>query len=137
MLSTFCHKNQDQWDVFLPQVLMAYRSSVHSSTGQTPNAMMLGREITIPLRAVIPEPVNSNAGDVDGENYVTTLKKKLHQIHKLGRENLKRSTLYQKKHYDIGAKKKCYKEGQAVWLHDTSRKVGVCQKLSYRWNHHM
>lgn len=47
MLSTFCHKNQDQWDVFLPQVLMAYRSSVHSSTGQTPNAMMLGREITI------------------------------------------------------------------------------------------
>lgn len=91
MLSTFCHKNQDQWDVFLPQVLMAYRSSVHSSTGQMPNAMMLGREITIPLRAVIPEPVNSNAGDVDGENYVTTLKKKLHQIHKLGRENLKRT----------------------------------------------
>lgn len=77
--------------------------------------------------------MNSNAGDVDGENYVTTLKNKLHQIHKLGRENLKRSTLYQKKHYDIGVKKRCYKEGQAVWLHDTSRKVGVCQKLSYRW----
>lgn len=132
MLSTFCSKKQDQWDIFLPQVLMAYRSSVNSSTGQTPNAMMLGRELILPLRAIIREP-ESNTAELDEENYISTLKRKLQVIHELGREKLKQSAIYQKKHYDIKAKKKSYKEGQAVWLHDTTRKVGVCQKLSYRW----
>lgn len=69
----------------------------------------------------------------DEGNYISRLKKKLHQIHELGREKLKQSVKYQKKHYVIGARKKYYKEGQAVWLHDTSRKVGVCQKLAHRW----
>ena len=132
MLSTFCSKKQDQWDIFLPQVLMAYPSSVNSSTGQTPNAMMLGRELILPLRAIIREP-ESNTAELDEENYISTLKRKLQVIHELGREKLKQSAIYQKKHYDIKAKKKSYKEGQAVWLHDTTRKVGVCQKLSYRW----
>lgn len=134
MLSTFCNKNQDQWDEFLPQVLMAYRASINSSTGQTPNAMMLGREVILPLRAIIKEPAGGSSGDVADEGkYISRLKKKLHQIHELGREKLKQSVKYQKKYYDIGARKKYYKEGQAVWLHDTSRKVGVCQKLAYRW----
>lgn len=134
MLSTFCNKNQDQWDEFLPQVLMAYRASINSSTGQTPNAMMLGREVILPLRAIIKEPAGGSSSDVADEGkYISRLKKKLHQIHELGREKLKQSVKYQKKYYDIGARKKNYKEGQAVWLHDTSRKVGVCQKLAYRW----
>lgn len=134
MLSTFCNKNQDQWDEFLPQVLMAYRAFINSSTGQTPNAMMLGREVILPLRAIIKEPAGGSSGDeADEGKYISRLKKKLHQIHELGREKLKQSVKYQKKYYDIGARKKYYKEGQAVWLHDTSRKVGVCQKLAYRW----
>lgn len=77
MLSTFCHKNQDQWDEFLPQVLMAYRASINSSTGQTPNAMMLGREVILPLRAIIKEPAGGSSSDVvDEGKYISHLKKK-------------------------------------------------------------
>ena len=47
MITMYCENNQHTWDEFLPQLLMAYRSSVHSSTGQTPNRMTLGREITM------------------------------------------------------------------------------------------
>lgn len=42
------------------------------------NVMMLGWEIIIFFRVVILEFVNSNVGDVDGENYVIILKKKLY-----------------------------------------------------------
>jgi hypothetical protein len=35
---------------------MAYRSSKHASTKVTPNKMMLGREITLPVQAFISEP---------------------------------------------------------------------------------
>ena len=56
MLSMYCKKNQHSWDEYLQQVLMAYRSSVNASTGFTPNMMTLGREITLPMKAVIGIP---------------------------------------------------------------------------------
>ena len=33
MLAMFAGKNRDDWDDLLPAVMMAYRSSVHESTG--------------------------------------------------------------------------------------------------------
>ncbi|CAC5422630.1 unnamed protein product [Mytilus coruscus] len=56
MLTFYCQNDQRNWDEILPQVMMAYRSSVHASTGQTPNMMMFGRNIFLPMEAVIPRP---------------------------------------------------------------------------------
>ena len=53
MLSMYCNKNQRNWDEFLQQVMMAYRSSIHASTGQTPNKMTLGRDVVLPLQALM------------------------------------------------------------------------------------
>ena len=36
MLSKYISKAQRDWDEYLPLLLLAYRSSVHESTGQTP-----------------------------------------------------------------------------------------------------
>ena len=47
MLTMYCTQDQKDWDLYLPQVMMAYRSSVHSSTGQSPNKMVYGREIML------------------------------------------------------------------------------------------
>ena len=38
---------------------MAYRSSVHESTGETPNMLMLGREIEVPLDLITEPPPDS------------------------------------------------------------------------------
>ncbi|PIK59483.1 Retrovirus-related Pol polyprotein from transposon [Apostichopus japonicus] len=43
MLSAVVSENQRDWDEWLPHVTMAYRSSVHETTGETPSVMMLGR----------------------------------------------------------------------------------------------
>ena len=49
MLTMYCNDNQDNWDVCLPQVMMAYRSSSHASTKISPSKVVLGREIVLPL----------------------------------------------------------------------------------------
>ncbi|CAC5405631.1 unnamed protein product [Mytilus coruscus] len=49
MLSSFVEQNQRNWDEYIPFVMMAYRASEHETTGQTPNSLMLGRELSTPL----------------------------------------------------------------------------------------
>ena len=42
MLTMYCEKNQETWENYLQQVMMAYRSSIHASTTRTPNSMLFG-----------------------------------------------------------------------------------------------
>ena len=42
MLAMFAGENRDDWDDLLPAVMMAYRSSVHESTGFSPYRLMFG-----------------------------------------------------------------------------------------------
>ena len=45
MLSKVVDENHKNWDDCLPIVMMAYCSSIHKSTGESPVKMMLGRDI--------------------------------------------------------------------------------------------
>ena len=101
MLTVYCEKGQNRWDEFLPKVLMAYRSSKHSSTHFLPNMMVLGRNITSPFEDVIRRP--PSAGDVDIADYISDLHAKLHSVHEIARKNLKTSAEYQKRNYDLKA----------------------------------
>ena len=49
MLAMFAGENRDDWDDLLPVVMMVYRSSVHESTGFSPNRLMFGEECTLPM----------------------------------------------------------------------------------------
>ena len=40
------------WDVHLPYVLMTYRAHIHGSITCTPNLIMLGGELSLPLDLV-------------------------------------------------------------------------------------
>ena len=46
MLRQMTSKHQQDWDEHIDLATMAYRSTVHDSTGQTPNRMMLGERVT-------------------------------------------------------------------------------------------
>lgn len=132
MLTIFCEKKQKLWDTFVPQILMAYRSSIHSSTGKTPNKMVFGKEVTLPLQAVIPTLCRET--DIQEVNeYVEILQKRFQSAHEEARKSLKKSNSYQKRHYDLRAKKRSLYDGQAVWVYEPTRKVGVCHKLTSKW----
>ena len=55
MLAMFAGKNRDDWDDLLPAVMMAYRSSVHESTGFSPYILMFGEECTLPMDIGLPK----------------------------------------------------------------------------------
>jgi hypothetical protein len=135
MLTMYCENDQHNWDKYLPQVMMAYRASVHTSTGVSPNMMMLGREVTLPLEAVTSRPVDNSDADTEpgGDDYVCKMREKFQLAHKMARKNLKKHATYRKRHYDLKAKRRSIPIGQPVWLHDPSRKPGVCHKLTSKW----
>ncbi|CAG2199696.1 unnamed protein product [Mytilus edulis] len=56
MLSSFVEQNQRDWDEYIPFVMMAYRASEHETTGQTPNSLMLDRELSTPLDIMYEMP---------------------------------------------------------------------------------
>jgi len=39
---------QEEWDTVLPQAMRVFCSTPHTSTGETPNLLMLGRETRVP-----------------------------------------------------------------------------------------
>ncbi|CAG2221022.1 unnamed protein product [Mytilus edulis] len=111
-LSMYCKQKQDQWDQYLQQVMMAYRSSVHASTSKTPNSMLFGREVTLPLQAVIPQPDTEIQENRSPDDYVAHLQNKLKENHAFARKALKKVSIYQKKRYDLNAKKRFFKRGK-------------------------
>lgn len=127
----YCIRDQKDWDLYLPQVMMAYRASVHSSTGLTPNRMVFGREIMLPMAALVGQPKEENPVTMD--KYVENLQEKLQQAHELARKNLKKNAVYRKKQYDLKSSKRILQPGQAVWLYEPSKKPGICPKLAPRW----
>lgn len=53
MLSLFVDANELNWENLLSYVTMAYRSSVHASTGYTPYKVLFGREIVLPVDVML------------------------------------------------------------------------------------
>lgn len=61
---------------------------------------MLGREMVMPLQAVIGQPDKDESWE-DEKDYVQSLKSKLQSIHELARKFLKERSQYQKKNMTV------------------------------------
>ena len=132
MLTMYCEKKQDSWDEHLSYVMLAYRSSVHDSTGFSPNMMMLGRDVELPLQVVVSRPKDEEY--TDPADYVSDLKQKMEQAHEVARKRLQRSAKYQKKYYDHRATAAPhFKCGDSVWYFCPTFGKGVCRKLTSDW----
>ncbi len=100
-------KHQQDWDKVLPYAIMAYRSSVQESTGETPHAMLYGEDMELPID-LWNIPTNSKE-DTDKEfttNYCQELRRKLRATHERVREVLKMAARRQKRNYDKGIRVK-------------------------------
>ena len=56
MLCHYVSSNQKNWDQKLPFMMMAYRSTVYDSTGFSPNQMMMGRKMNLPIDVIFGGP---------------------------------------------------------------------------------
>jgi hypothetical protein len=128
MLQPF--ERQKDWDEYLPYVNMAYRSSVQESTGETPNMMMLGRDVRLPVDLVVGGVPDEGECDT---LYADELREKIRAVHERARVVLGSSMRRQKRNYDRHAHGPLYKVGQFVWLHNTTRQPRLSKKLMLPW----
>src|SRR5258705_10769606 len=54
LLSHYIDSDQKNWDQLIDLVLYAYRSAVHTSTGETPHFLLFGRDMPVNLMSFLP-----------------------------------------------------------------------------------
>jgi hypothetical protein len=101
MLSAFVNEQGDDWDQHLPYVMLAYRSSVHASTGTTPNMMVYGRETNLPVDLMFPCAKAYQGPSECSHEYVEWVRRALASAHELARQHLGKAAIRQKRGYDV------------------------------------
>ena len=128
MLSKFVSANQKDWDEYLPLLLLAYRSSVHESTKQTPYMMFYGRHALLPVDFLCCPPCTETK--MSSNEYVLEW---LSKIHSIARTDMNKASDRQKKTSDHRVHVIPYKEGDLVWLRLCNKTKRPCPKLQPRW----
>ncbi|CAG2200883.1 unnamed protein product [Mytilus edulis] len=129
MIKAYLRGQQENWDLNLGCLASAYRSTVHASTGMTPNLLMLGREVRIPAELAygsttkyIPQDITSY-----GE-YVDYLKEHMQIAHDVARKHLGSEARRHKEIYDSKISVYKYEQGDLVWYLNENRIKGVAPK---------
>ena len=133
MIASYVSKNQKDWDVNLPLLTAAYRCCDHASTGYTPNMLMLGREVFLPVQIALGS-LHPHQDPVGTNEYVSDLRDKMSVVFSHVREHLQKAQILQKKDYDSRIALKTYKVGDAVYVLDSTKQIGLSPKLKLdRW----
>lgn len=104
---------------------MAYRLSVHQSTGVIPSAMMIGSEIRLSIDLVFGrhEVTFLKKNMAYYSAFVNDLQEESSNIHKLARENLIVSAQTMKKNYDFKVNLYRYNVGDYVWYFNQKKRL--------------
>ena len=127
VLSRYVSDNQKDWDVHLPHVLMAYRSSVHEATKYSLFFLMFGRKVRLPVDATFGCCPDEQA---NAPEYVAAVRSSLETAHDIVRQNLNEAQRRQKDYYDSRVSGDPYSAGDRVWLHSSAVKRGTLSKLA-------
>jgi len=117
MLGKVTQENQRDWDERLPFVLAAYRATVHSSTGFTPNKVFLGRENRMPVDVVMGLPPEEVNGSQSIDEFVVRQQELAEDAFQLVRQHLGQNASRRKSTYDTRVRKTEYLVGDWVWYY--------------------
>ena len=98
-LTKCINEEQSNWLQQLPYVMMAYRSSVHESTGYTPQFLVFGQELRLPLDCRHLNQQENETTDI--HEFVQNKQQEFHRAFELVRRNLnekqkRRNAIYKK-----------------------------------------
>ncbi|MCG7878903.1 MAG: RNase H-like domain-containing protein, partial [Candidatus Thiodiazotropha endolucinida] len=129
LLSAFVNEDHTDWDQLLPYVMMAYRSSEHETTGFTPNYMMLGREVSVPIDIQFGSPIERTFAS----EWVNKLKDRMEWAHELARLNIEGAILRQKRYHDSKLFWDSFEPGDKVFVFFPTTRPGRCRKFRGLW----
>ena len=113
MLAMFAGKNRDDWDDLLPAVMMAYRSSVHESTGYSPYRLMFGEECTLPMDIGLPAELSQSQEEITSP-YAIWVRDALEEAYEQVRLHSGQAVRRQKRLFDRRAVKRIFAKGDWV-----------------------
>ena len=116
--------DQREWDAYLPQIFRTLRSVPHSTTAETANYLVYGREVRIPGDLLMEQdgdhgqPVNTYAAD---------LQSRLREVHDLLRNQQHAVRVVEHDEPPL------YSVGDSVWLKSYKKKKGLNPKLDRKY----
>ena len=128
MLSTTVADEHD-WDLSLPTLLLAYRTSLQETTGTTPFQLMFGRNPYLPEDVLYSLPVASHDSVTQ---YTRVLKGRLQRSYRTVIKHAQQKQNHQKVVYDHGVRGSPYGVGDLV-LHSPAVPRGKSWKLHKPW----
>lgn len=129
MIKAFIEDDQLTWDLHLGCLAGAYRATINESTGFTPNMLMLGREVRMPIELCYSIPDDADDFLPDYCQYVSDLQTNLQMSHDLARQHLKQKTKRQKEIYDAKSTLLKFEIGDLVWYASGSSQLDIAPKL--------
>ena len=100
-------RDEEDWDLLLPQIMRTIRASLHKQTSETANFTMLGRETRLPEHLMYGPAADGNSSR---ESYAAELANHMEAAHdKLRAQQLQIRTGYRHE-------EPLFKVGQLVWL---------------------
>ena len=132
ILSKYVQYDQRDWDKNLPFALMAYRACTQETTELTPNMLMFGREVPLPLYFVAGRPPGSEGESLHGE-YALKVRERLEVAFEIARESSHVAQQRQKRYYDEKVCGQPYRVGEKVWVHNPARTKGISPKFQRKW----
>ena len=131
MLRVNCSRYMTDWDKYLPQVVGAYNSAQHSTTGIKPFMMLTGKERAMPLTFFYPEYEGKKTSP---HAYVKEAIRRHQELNELCRRNTAQAQMRQRRKNDENIlQAKPYAVGQYVWVfHNVIPPKGT-KKLLKKW----
>jgi hypothetical protein len=129
MMRCFVSQNQEDLDEHLPLLAGAYRSTPHTSTGFTPNRLMLGHGVHLPQEVML----GLHSAEQNEIPYLERLRSSMKKCEEIARENLESESIGQKHLHDLRVYERSYDIGDLVYIRDDSKKVGMSPKLQPLW----
>ena len=126
MLAMFVSQEHDNWDDLLPFMMLAYNTTVHTTTGFTPYRLVFGDECNLPgnlvHRELRPDPPPGDPG-----TYASWVQQALHESYDEVRAQQQRATHQQKRNYDSKAVARAFPIGcWTLRYYPPARKNKLC-----------
>jgi hypothetical protein len=135
MLKHYVQTDVFDWAEYIPHLVLAYNTSVHSSTLYTPYSLFYGRPARLPLDALIHKP-GPNYRGVEG--YKEEVAERLYVAHQNAKQNSEAALAAQKRYYDKRARKRDFRVGDRVYVTNENKKAkrrskNDCRKFRLPW----
>ena len=126
MLAMFVSQEHDNWDDLLPFMMLAYNTTVHTTTGFTPYRLVFGDECNLPgnlvHRELRPDPPPGDPG-----SYASWVQQALYESYDEVRAQQQRATHRQKRNYDSKAVARAFPIGcWTLRYYPPARKNKLC-----------